>query len=244
MAYHYSLSGPIGHRATLGLIALQTDETLEHDLRRMLPIDGVALYTSRVPVAEQITGETLIEMEQTIPTSAALLPKALTYDVVAYGCTSGSSVIGSERVVELVKLGAQATNVTNPVTALSAACAHLSVSKLAFLSPYVEEVSQSLRTTLQNLDIESPVFGSFDEPFDQRVARIDAQSVINAALDLGRDPNTDAVFMSCTNLQTLDVIDQIETEISKPVLSSNQVLAWHMAQLSGITLSGPGRLLS
>ena len=54
----------------------------------------------------------------------------------------------------------------------------------------------------------------------------------HAALGRGE---VDAVFLSCTNLRTLDVIDEIEAELGLPVVSSNQALAWHMAQLTQIS---------
>jgi len=44
----------------------------------------------------------------------------------------------------------------------------------------------------------------------------------------------DAIFLSCTNLRTLDVIAPIEERIGKPVLSSNLVLSWHMCRLAQI----------
>ena len=74
------------------------------------------------------------------------------------------------------------------------------------------------------------------------MARIDPASIRAAALSVGA--GADAVFLSCTNLRTLDIIEDLETDLGKPVLSSNQVLAWHMAKLAGISdgCSGPGRL--
>ncbi|MCB4379171.1 hypothetical protein FZX02_01640 [Synechococcus sp. MU1644] len=80
-------------------------------------------------------------------------------------------------------------------------------------------------------------FASFDEPLEERVVRITAQSVINAAQDLGRETELDALFLSCTNLRTLNAIPDIEAVRDMPVLSSNLVLAWHMAQLAQAPLA-------
>jgi len=230
--FTYELGGVIGARATLGLIALQTDETLEHDLSRLLPRDGVTLYTSRVPSGAEVTEETLGAMAEHLTASAALFPPAAPLDVVGYGCTSGTSVIGASRIHELVKNGCNARQVTEPVSALIAACRALGVTELGFLSPYIVDVSAHLRATLAKAGIQSPVFGSFNEGEESKVARIDTASVVRAGIELGRDPRCQAVFLSCTNLRTLDAMPLISTAISKPVLSSNLVLAWHMAHLA------------
>lgn len=235
--FSYDLADPIGHKATLGLIALQSDETIEHDFRRLLPLDGVALYVSRVPSAPEVSRETLARMEADLPDAAALLPPPVSFDAVGYGCTSGTSVIGPQRIAELVRQGCQTPRVTEPLSALVAACAALGLSRLAFLSPYVQEVSGTLRDALAQSGVQSPVFGSFNEAEETKVARIDAPSIIDAACNLARSDEVEAVFLSCTNLRTLDVIGDIEAATGKPVLSSNLVLAWHMAQLSGISLN-------
>jgi len=236
MAFPYQLAGPIGSRARLGLVVLQADETIEHDFRRLLPIDGVSLLTTRVPSGLEVTGDTLAEMEGHLSQAAALFPRAAQFDVVAYACTSGTAVIGAENVARQVKGGCETAHVTNPVTALIAACRHLGITRLGLLSPYVEDVSESLRNVLAKAGIETPTFGSFDEAEEARVARIDDPSIIAAAVELAKGGGCEALFLSCTNLRTLDVIPQIEAATGLPVMSSNLVLAWHMAVLSGFEL--------
>ncbi|MDG1531350.1 MAG: Asp/Glu racemase [Paracoccaceae bacterium] len=233
-SFAYEIGDVIGTRATLGLVALQTDETLEHDLSRLLPRDGVTLYTSRVPSGAEVTEETLGEMASHLTASAALFPPAAPLDVVGYGCTSGTSVIGAPSIHELIKSGCNARRVTEPVSALIAACKELGITKLGFLSPYIEDVSIHLRTTLEKSSIQSPVFGSFNEGEEAKVARIDTASIVNAGVALGQDPGCQALFLSCTNLRTLDAIPEIEKTINKPVLSSNLVLGWHIAKLAGL----------
>ena len=78
------------------------------------------------------------------------------------------------------------------------------------------------------------------------MVRISGASVMEAATELVRGAQVDGIFLSCTNLRTLDLITQLEAALNMPVLSSNLVLAWHLAQLSGNpeALSGPGRLFA
>jgi len=244
MAYPYVLSDPTGIKATLGLIVLQADETLENDLRALFPSADIALHFTRVPSAPEVHSDTLLQMKNHLGGAAGLFPDATRFDVVGYGCTSGTAVIGAPVVSAVVQGGCTTRAVTQPVSALVAACGHMGVRRLALLSPYVAEVSGRLRQVLAEAGIETPVFGSFDEAREDRVARIDAHSIHAAACDLTAQGGVDALFMSCTNLRTLGVIDRIEADTGLPVLSSNQVLAWHMAKQAGIALTaGPGRLL-
>jgi maleate isomerase len=59
----------------------------------------------------------------------------------------------------------------------------------------------------------------------------------------GRD--LDMVFLSCTNLRTLEVIDGLEADLGIPVVSSNLALAWDMARRADVAVAGtaPGRLM-
>jgi maleate isomerase len=142
--------------------------------------------------------------------------------------------MAAETVARLVAQGCKTPAVTEPVSALIAACRHLGIRRLALLSPYVEDVSATLRRVLAASGIETPVFGSFDEAREERVARIAPGSIVDAATTLAGQGGVDGIFMSCTNLRTLDVIDTIEAHTRLPVLSSNLVFAWHLARLAGV----------
>lgn len=234
MSLPYTLAPQIGSAARFGLIVLRSDETMEAEFRQALPQSDVAAFVSRIPSAPEVSSESLAAMEKDLPQAAGLLPRSVAFDVVGYGCTSASSVIGTKRVANLVSAGCETRHVTNPVSALIASCAALGVSKLALLTPYTEEVSESLRATLAQNGIDTPVFGSFNEPVETHVARIDPKSVKEAAITLGKDKGAEAVFMSCTNLRTFAVLGSVEQACEKPVLSSNQAFFWHMFSLAGV----------
>lgn len=59
-----------------------------------------------------------------------------------------------------------------------------------------------------------------------------------------RAEGVEAVFASCTKLRSFGVIDEVETRLKLPVISSNQALTWHLLHLAGIRPEGwgPGRL--
>lgn len=219
----------------IGLIVLQSDERIELDFRRLIPGE-VELFVSRVPSGLDVTPETLQEMDQHLPQAASLLPQVRPYAAVGYGCTSGAAQIGPAAVAAQLRRGAKTRAVTEPVSALVAACAALGLTRLAILSPYVAAVSERLRAVLAGQGIETPVFGSFEESEEARVARFAPESIHTAAVDLVRTGGVDGLFLSCTNLDTLDIIAPLEAETGLPVLSSNLVLAWHLSRLAGVVL--------
>ncbi len=229
-------TAPPDNKATIGLVVLQSDETLEHDFQRLIPPQKIVQHVTRVASEQEVNCDTLAAMQQSLPAAASMFPRAAQFDVVGYGCTSGTAVIGPENIAKLISSSCSTKKVTEPLSALIAACRKLELKNIAFLSPYIEEVSTTLRTTLQETGITTPVFGSFNEAEEEKVVRIDKKSIVDAAIKLGSYSEVDAVFLSCTNLKTLDVIADIEAKILKPVLSSNQVMAWHICSLASVKL--------
>lgn len=231
-ALPYSLDPDDPRISPMGLIVLQTDETIEPEFAVAFADDPSPLYVSRIASAQNVSADSLADMETLLPAAADLLPKARPYRVVGYGCTSASSVIGSDRVGALIQQCCEATHVTNPLKAALACAADHGVSKLALISPYVEEVNVPLRKAFAAGGVSTDVFATFGEPEEANVVRISTESIVTAACKLGADPMVEAVFLSCTNLRTQTAIPQIRAKIGKPVFSSNQTLAWHMKRLN------------
>jgi maleate isomerase len=227
----------------LGVVVLQADETLEPDLRRLIGAEAEVLVT-RIPSGREITPETLAAMEAHLAGAAALLPAGARFSALAYACTSGAAQIGPERVADILRDTTGVARVTDPVTALVAAAGALGLSRVGLLSPYVSEVSDRIRAVLAGHGIATPVFGSFNVAEEARVVRIAPRSIREAAVALAAEGGIDALFLSCTNLRTLDLIEELERTTGLPVLSSNLVLAWHLSRIAGIPLApGPwGRL--
>lgn len=235
-----------GHAGThpLGLIVLKTDETMEVELRGVFQSAGLACYHSRIAMHPTVTPETLAEMERDLPVASALLPDGLSYGAIGYGCTSGATVIGPDRVADLVHEDHPSAPVTDPISAVIAALTALKVRKIALLTPYLPEVSSAMQALLASHGFEQVAFGSFEEGDDQTVARISEASTLVAVEAIGRDNECEAVFASCTNLRTFGIVEEAEARIGKPVISSNLALGWHMLRLAGVRQPGfgPGRI--
>lgn len=232
MAVPYILDPDDPAAPPMGLIVLQADETIEPELARYFAGHPSPHYVSRVPSGREVTNHTLSGMARDLTGAAGLLPGSLDYAVVGYGCTSGTAVIGAEHVAGFIRAGCRARAVTDPLTATIAACAARGISRLALLSPYIEEVNRPVIAAFARAGIEFRAVATFDEKVEERVVRIAARSVVEAACAIGGAPDIEGVFISCTNLRTFDLLGPVSERLGKPAMSSNSTLAWHMIQLA------------
>lgn len=234
MKLPFTTDDGMGAKATLGLIVLPADETLENELRAILPRDGVALYHSRIEMPPEVTTETLAAMEQALPATASMLPE-IPFDVIGYGCTSGATVIGPEGVARAVRSVRPGAHVADPVSAVMNAARWLGARRIGFVTPYVESVSAAMRQLLEANGFEIAGFGSFMEGDDRVVARISPEAVLAAIEKVATMAPCDAVFVSCTNLRVAGIAEEAERRIGRPVLSSNLALAWQMMRAAGLS---------
>lgn len=242
----FELDGGIAERAAIGVIVLGTDQTIEHEFRDFLDIEGVAFYESRIRNSATITPETLADMEHRIPECTEVILKDVPLDVVAYGCTSASMVIGEKRVFERIREKRPGVKCTTPITAAFAAFEALGAKNLAVLTPYREDVNDAVAAYIESKGFNVVAFGSFNEEDDNKAARISTESIRMAAIELGQIEDVDLVFVSCTNLRIAPVVNAIEEATGKPATSSNHAMAWHCLRLAGVDDQRPefGRLYS
>jgi maleate isomerase len=230
----FKTDGGIAERAAIGVIVLASDHTIEHEFRQTMALPGVAFYEARIRNDPQITPETLADMETRIAPTADLILPGMKLDVVAYGCTSASMVLGEQTVFDRIHETRPGVACTTPITAAFAAFDTFGARNIAVLTPYRDDVNQRVRSYIEGAGYNVPVFGSFNEEDDNVAARIDVESIRSAAAELGAMDGVDAVFVSCTSIRLGAVAKDIEAEIGKPVTSSNHAMAWHCLRLAGI----------
>ncbi len=240
----YESDEGLGTRATIGLVVLSSDQTIEYEYRRLLNLPGVAVYQSRIANANVVSRDNLRAMEAGLTEATRLLLPEVPIDVVGYGCTSASMEIGEERVIGLMKAARPESRCTTPITAARAAFRELGMSRVALLTPYPVEVNDHIRQYLEERNVAVPVMGSFNVDDDRQACRIRPDSIRDAAIEIGRHPGVDGVFVSCTALRVAGVIEEVENTLGKPATASNHAMAWHSLRLAGVddTQEGFGRL--
>lgn len=75
-SYACELLKDTDRRPTIGLVVLQTDQTLEPDIHRYFPPLVADVYVSRVPNASEVNQETLAYIVNHIESSVTLLPRS------------------------------------------------------------------------------------------------------------------------------------------------------------------------
>lgn len=234
-----------GKSVRIGLVQLATDYVLENDWRR-LAASHFELYTSRMFSTPEMSLQALSELENHIESAAELLVPGMDLDVLAFGCTSASMLIGERRVAEQFAKSRPGVPCTNPWVAATAALKHLGARNIAVLSPYCQEVNLVLYQRLEESGFTVPAFGAFHLALDTEVPGIDPLSFASPIQELLSGSQADAVFLSCTNLRAMEVLDELEQRFNVPVISSNQALLWHALRLAGseLELGGFGSLLA
>ena len=238
MKLHFDTDTGIGTAARMGLIVLEADETLEPEFTLLNQRQDISIYHNRIKMATQITPQTLAAMEAELPLAAGMFPDC-GMDVIGYGCTSAATVIGPARVKSAIQKTQSQAKVTEPLSALIAACNTLGLKKIGFLTPYVPEVSKLMIQRLEEAGISITGFASFEESDDRVVARISPNAILNGIKAVATAGPCDGVIAACTNLRVVQIAKQAEAEIAMPVLSSNLALAWHMMHLVGIDPKAP-----
>ncbi|MGY3487992.1 maleate isomerase [Bradyrhizobium sp. USDA 4011] len=224
----------IAARAALGLIVLASDQCIEYEFRRITALPGVGIYESRIYNAPEVTPETLKELEKEITQGAKLILPGLPIDVMAFGCNSGTMILGEEVVYEKIRAARPGVPCTSPVTGTIEAFKRLGVSRIAVLTPYSDSVNVFVADFLRRRGLDVVAFGSFSEQNDLKVGRISLTSIGETIRTLGRVDGVEAVLVACTNMRLVDQIATIEHELGKPVTSSNHAMGWHALRLAGI----------
>jgi len=236
----------IGWRASIGLIVLATDQTMEHEFRQLVRQRGVALYESRLWNDTNITRETLRAMRDLITPATKLILPGCKLDVVAFGCTSASMELGEDEVFRQIRAARPEVECTTPITAAFAAFEALRARRIGVLTPYALEVNENVRAYMTRRGADVVAFGTFDKRDDRDAARISPESVLEGVRAIARSTEVDAVFVSCTSLRLTEIIEAAEEAAGVPVTSSDHAMAWHCLRLAGLkeTVPGAGRLFS
>jgi maleate isomerase len=239
-----TLDAGIAARAAIGLLVLATDQTMEHEFRRLLPLDGIGVYCTRVYNDADITPETLRAIGSRIAPATELILPGLPLDVIGFGCTSATMTMGEEVIFREIHKARPSIACTTPITAALAAFKAFGARRIGVLTPYAPAVNEVVRRYLDGRGVDVAAFGTFNKLDDREAARISPDSIASGITPLSKAAQLDAVFVSCTSLRLSENIEEIERAVGIPVTSSDHALAWHCLRLAGVrdVIAGAGRL--
>lgn len=218
-------------KARIGMIDLASGLTGEEQMHAVLP-DDVLLLTTRVLNSNSISLNALSAMQADMARAAGTITPDEPLDVVLYCCTSGTISMGEERVVELIQSVRPGVACTNPFTAAVEALRHIGAKRISMLLPYTVEVTAYMRDAFERKGFEVLHVTTYGLEFDSEICQVSQEDILASARAQCID-GADALFISCTGLRVVDLIEQIEDELSIPVITSNQAMAWHALRLGG-----------
>ncbi|MFD0684647.1 maleate cis-trans isomerase family protein [Actinomadura fibrosa] len=219
------------------------DFALDRELWRWMP-DDVSLFMTRLPyvpvpvtveMASALSDHSIVRQA----TRDVLAPEPL---AVAYACASGSFIRGAagELALHGTMLAAGAPAAATTSGALVESLRLLDVHRVAVVTPYIDAVTDRLVSFLGEHGIT--VVASVGMGLLSHIWKVGYGEIVSAVSAVDR-PDADAVFISCTNVPTYDIIAPLEQMIGKPVLTANQVTMCAALRAMGRSAAGPGQLL-
>jgi maleate isomerase len=222
-----------GARAALGLIALATDRVGAYDTETYLQgLDGVAMFSTRIPMAEVATPQTLAAVGPHIEGATRLLVPGSRLDAVGFSCTSGTVAIGVEKVRAAIQKVRPGIHVSTPIEAGAEGLRSFGAKRISLLVPYLVATADLIGGYFEAHGFTIDRKATFELGGDPDMNRVSVESLVESGRRVCH-PDSDALFISCTGLCTARAIAPLEAALGKPVVTSNQALAWHLLRLAG-----------
>ena len=229
----------------VGLIALGSDFRIEKDFNNVFYGRDIDLYVNRIHCYNPLTNETLAKMADDITDVVSDILPDQKIDCVAYGCTSGTVAAGYDLINTKVNLAKPEAKVTTPITAAVKALEALGIKKISIFTPYTKTINDLVVGYFEKENIIINSLTYFDIDSDLDIGKVDEDYLFEvlSKIDLSE---SDALFVSCTALPVLSIIDKLEKRLNKVVLSSNQTLIWDSLNSIGYknNIEGFGKLFN
>ncbi|MGE0807585.1 MAG: aspartate/glutamate racemase family protein [Burkholderiaceae bacterium] len=234
-----------GARGLVGLIVPSVNINCEPEFHRLMP-RGVTVHTARVLSDGAVTQAHYDTMAAGTTDAARLLGTA-SPDLIVYACTSGSLLCDRESIkAEMTRVSG--TPVTTTIDAVLEALAMFGAKSIALATPYRQFVTDGEIAFLEQngYRVRSALGLDLGRTHEEKLLlhRVPPESIRQLAL-AADSREADVLFLSCTGFGALDVIDRLEAELGKPVITSNQATIWHCLRRLGLAdrIDGHGRLL-
>ena len=227
----------------VGLIALASDFMIEKDFINVIKDKDIDFFVNRIECYNPLTADNLIKMsEKVTEVTNDILPDQ-EIDCVVYGCTSGTIAAGHDSIEKKVKLAKPKAKVTTPSTAAIKALKKLNIKNLSIFTPYSKKLNDEVVEYFKKEGFNITSNSYFDIESDSDIGKVDQNYLYDvlSKIDL---KDADALFVSCTALPVLPIIEKLEKKLDKIVLSSNQALIWDTLERIGKnkSIEGFGKL--
>ena len=216
----------------VGLIALASDFIIEKDFISVLKDKNIDFFVNRIECYNPLTKENLVKMsEKVTEVTNDILPDQ-DIDCVVYACTSGTIAAGYENIKNKVKISKPTASLTTPSTAAIKALKKFNVKNLAVFTPYNKKLNDEVIEYIEEKGFKVTSNSYFGIESDVEIGKVDQNYLYDVLSKIDVD-RADALFISCTALPALSIIEKLEKKLNRIVLSSNQALIWDTLQEIG-----------
>ena len=209
----------------VGLIVLSTDVMIEKDFLKVFNDVPADLFVNRIKNYNPVTADNLKKMSNKITSVTENILPGEKIDCVVYGCTSGTIVSGYDNIKKKINLAKPDASVTAPSTATLNALKKKNINKISIVTPYVKSVNDEVVNFFKENDFEITSNTYFDIESDIDIGKVDQDKLFEILININHK-NAEALFVSCTSLPVLNIIEKLEKKLNMTVLSSNQALIW------------------
>jgi maleate isomerase len=201
------------------------------------------MFATRVPMATLATPATLAAMGAHLEAAAKLLVPGSRLDVIGFSCTSGTVAIGCHEVTQAIRRARPGIAVSTPIEAGAEGLRQLGCRRISLLAPYRPETADLVSGFFEDQGFAIDRKATFDLDGDPDMNRVSPEALIAAGRRIVH-ADSDALFISCTGLRTAPIVAALEKAVGRPVVTSNQALAWHALRLGNVPdrVTGRGRL--
>ncbi len=234
-----------GDRARIGLLVPSGNQVCEAELHAMMP-SGVAALVTRLELRGSSEAE-LLNMVGALEEASRLLADARPA-LVAFHCTAVST-FAPDLAQDIPRRIAAATGLPATATAdgILAAFAALGARSVLLVTPYIDAVHAREVAFLAAHRIAVVGGSSLGLNTNAEMAVLSPERIRDQARAAAAEsPGAEACFISCTAIRSASLIAPLEAELGMPVVTSNQVMAWHALRRCGIVdaVAGFGRLMA
>ncbi len=219
----------------VGLIVPSTNTVMEPDLYRNLP-SGTTVHTSRMLLEGSVTVEAEELMLDVYLPDCARQIGTLQPDVVVFGCTSAGALRGPEYERQLAG-GISETTGAPTITIMGAVVdelQRLAVKNVAVLTPYSEEINDTIKESLETSGFTVPYINGMDVKGAFNIAAVSPAEIVNYVKEQLAGVASDCLFVSCANLRSVEVLDKIREAAGRPVITSNQAVLAGVKRTIGV----------
>ena len=209
----------------VGLIVLATDVMIEKDFLKVFKEVSVDLFVNRITNYNPVTAENLKKMTNNITSVTENILPGEKVDCVVYGCTSGTIISGYDNIKKEIKKAKPNATVTAPSTAALNALKRKNINKISIVTPYIKSLNDDVVNFFKNNNFEVTSNTYFDIESDVDIGKVDQDQLFEILSTIDHK-NAEALFVSCTSLPVLNIIEKLEQKLHMTVLSSNQALIW------------------